>query len=171
VLYSLAAEQWRDHGIRRTSSRIVLGWPLYDFIVSPGRLPGSNHARGWIAMGPKATGGVAIGAFARGYIAIGATAVGGITLGVMSIGVLSLGSLAIGGIASGLLAIGAFAQGGVGVGAAAQGNLAVGLLAKGKVVVAPAELAGKPLAEVSTAFFNAVSSVLGKASLDLIAPT
>ncbi|MFN7610080.1 MAG: hypothetical protein ACK5QX_03960, partial [bacterium] len=107
----------------------------------------------------------------RGYIAIGATAVGGITLGVMSIGVLSLGSLAIGGIASGLLAIGAFAQGGVGVGAAAQGNLAVGLLAKGKVVVAPAELAGKPLAEVSTAFFNAVSSVLGKASLDLIAPT
>jgi hypothetical protein len=171
VLESLAAEQRRDHGIRQTSSKIVAGWPLYDFIVSPGRLPGSNHACGWIAIGPKATGGVAIGAFARGYIAIGAGAVGGITLGVTSIGMLSLGTLAIGGIASGMLAIGAFAQGQVAVGAAAQGTVAVGLLTNGKVVVAPTELAGKPRAEVSTAFFDAVSTVFGKASIGPILPT
>jgi hypothetical protein len=171
VLESLAAERQRDHGIRQTSSKIVAGWPLYDFIVSPGRLPGSNHARGWIAIGPKATGGVAIGAFARGYIAIGAISIGGITLGAISIGVLSLGSLAIGGISSGIFSVGAFAQGQVGVGLAAQGTVAVGLIAKGKVVVAPAELAGKTRAEVSTAFFDAVSSVFGKASIGPILPT
>ncbi len=165
VLESLAAEQYRELGRRFTSSKIVRGLPLYEIVTVPGRTPGSNHARGWIAIGPKATGAVAIGVIARGIISIGVVSIGGISLGATSIGVLSLGVLAIGGIATGVTAIGVFAQGVVGVGVAAQGSVAVGVLARGRVVVAPAEIAGEPTATKSAEFFDALSSVVGNASL------
>ena len=164
VLESLAAEQHRDSGRRITSSKIVWGLPLYEIVTVPGRLPGSNHARGWIAIGPKATGVVAIGAYSRGIISIGAMSFGGISLGAMSIGILSLGSMAIGGITTGAVAIGAYAQGVVSVGVAAQGNVAIGVFASGKIVIAPAEIAGKSTATMSANFFDSVSSVIGGSS-------
>mgnify|MGYP001351603188 CR=1 FL=1 len=161
ILECLVAEQNRDTGRRLTSRAVVNGWPLYDFVLRPGRMPEGAHARGWVAIGPKATGGIAIGAIARGYVAIGAVAMGGVTLGAVSIGVLSLGSLALGVIATGALAIGGLAQGMVSGGVAAQGMVAVGILARGRVVVAPSQVAGQSAADLSARFFSAVSPLTG----------
>ncbi len=98
-----------------------------------------GHAKGFIALGDKATGVIAVGGIARGVIAIGGVSVGICTMGGVSIGTLSavggiacaplgfsLGGLSIGGIAQGGLAVGFIAQGGLALGWAARGGEAFG---------------------------------------------
>ena len=161
VLESLAAEQHRESGRRRTSSRIVRGLPIYDIVVRPGSTPESQHARGWIAIGPKATGGIALGAVAKGIVAIGAVSMGGITMGATSIGLLSIGAVSLGLLVTGGVAVGGFAQGPVSVGASGQGNVAVGVISRGNVVVSPSEIAGKSTAEMSSVFFDTLGPLVG----------
>ncbi len=62
-------------GRRMTSQLRLWGWPLYDFQVSdPGNAYSrseARHAKGWLAVGDKATGFLAFGNYARGIIAVG----------------------------------------------------------------------------------------------------
>lgn len=119
--------------IRKRSSQIFWGWPLYDIAMGPdperGELRG--HARGIIAIGDIATGILAIGCVARGVIATGGLALG-LLLGVggMATGLLALGGLAVGGIA-----IGGTAVGGVAIGGGAFGYYTAGGAAWGEYVI------------------------------------
>jgi zinc protease len=112
-------------GRRATSKRQLLGWPIYDFQVSdPSSQQSSSdarHAKGWIAVGDKATGFVAIGHYARGIFAFG-----GRSLGVVSFGGVSMGLVSFGGVALGLLAIGGGAIGHSAIGGGAIGWQAAG---------------------------------------------
>ena len=115
-------------GRRGTSSIRLLGWPLWDFQVAdpvafqPDTKPQARHARGWIAIGDRATGFIAIGGRA-----IGVFAFGGLSIGVISLGGLSIGlALAIGGGAVGYQAIGGGAVGYNAIGGGAIGYHAAG---------------------------------------------
>jgi len=110
------------YGRRYTSKLTLLGFPLVDIQISdPERMDGKGNksesakarpAKGWIAIGDKATGLIAIGGFTFGGISIGGIScgvlsVGGVSAGIVSFGGLSLGLLlAIGGLAVGYEAIG-----------------------------------------------------------------
>ena len=118
---------------RRFTSRLrLLGWPLYDFQVSdpvfsqvtPRR---ALHAKGWIAVGDKATGLLAVGNFARGIIAIGGVCFGLVSFGALSIGLLTLGGLSMGLLATGGLSIGHSSIGGAALGWQSMGGVAVGI--------------------------------------------
>jgi RNA polymerase sigma factor (sigma-70 family) len=118
---------------RRFTSRLrLLGWPLYDFQVSDpvfGQVTPRQalHAKGWIAVGDKATGLLAVGNFARGLIAIGGVCFGLVSFGALSIGLLTLGGLSIGLLATGGLAIGHSSVGGAALGWQSMGGVAVGI--------------------------------------------
>lgn len=109
------------------------GWPVFAI---------GEEARGWISMGERPVGVVAIGwRHAVGVIAIapaalGVVAIGAIGIGVVSTGVLALGLLCWGGCAIGLgavggIAVGRLAFGAIGVGWYACATLAVGAYARG----------------------------------------
>ncbi len=120
---------------RRYVSRARVGsLPLLAYAIGPGSDGKPGHARGFIAIGDKATGVIAIGGLARGVVAIGGLSVGICTFGGASIGTLSaLGGLAIAPLGSSIggLSIGGLAQGGLAVGIVAQGGLAIGWAARG----------------------------------------
>lgn len=125
--------QSRWVGRRGTSRSRFLGWPLWDFQVSDpcigyrvglGRQP--LQARGWLAVGDRATGFIALGGTAFGVIAIGGRAVGLLALGGLAAGAIALGGLAAGGLAIGGMAVGHTAAGGCAVGWQAAGGIAVG---------------------------------------------
>jgi hypothetical protein len=132
-------------GRRGTSRLRLLGWPLWDFQVSdpaPRLLAGPRvkpaqplHARGWLAVGDRATGLIAIGGratgvFAFGGMAAGVVALGGIAYGLVALGGLALGGLVLGGAAIGHSSVGGFAAGWQSAGGAAFGiHSAVGGLA------------------------------------------
>lgn len=128
-------------GRRMTSQTRLLGWPLYDFQVAD---PGDNqprsepfHAKGWLAVGDKATGFLAIGNYARGIIALGGRSLGVFALGGLAFGLFSFGGLSIGLLSIGGLAIGHSAIGGGAVGWQAVGGGAVGIYsANGGLAVA-----------------------------------
>jgi hypothetical protein len=91
------------------SSAQLLGLPLFHFAT--GRVIGGQYrrgiARGWIAVGDIAFGGLlALGGIAVGTIGVGGLAVGGIALAGLSVGVTALGGLAVGLVAAGGAAIG-----------------------------------------------------------------
>lgn len=118
-------------GRRFTSQRRLLGWPLYDFQVSDPvtanvRLP-ALHAKGWLAVGDKATGFLAIGGLAKGIFAFGGLAMGIVSFGGLSVGLLSIGGLALGGLSLGGLAVGHSAIGGGAIGWQATGGGALGI--------------------------------------------
>lgn len=115
--------RWRkiiknNKDVRLRSRRKLLGLPLVD--IAFGEDPDTNektgHAKGWLALGDKATGVVAIGGFARGLIAYGK-----ITLGFLAIGAFSFGVFA-----TGLTAIGVFTAGGLSVGFVSLGLIGLG---------------------------------------------
>lgn len=118
---------------RRFTSRLrLLGWPLYDFQVSDPvfgqvKTGPTLHAKGWIAVGDKATGLLAVGNFARGIVAIGGVCFGLVSFGALSIGLLTLGGLSIGLLATGGLAIGHSSVGGAALGWQSMGGVAVGI--------------------------------------------
>ena len=111
------------------SEKRFLGLPLIDIQVGTPSLDGNRqqprHARGWIAIGDRATGFVAIGGIAKGIISMGGLSVGVLSFGGLSIGLLSLGGLAIGGIAVGGLGIGWLGIGGFALGWNALGGGAI----------------------------------------------
>lgn len=103
-------------GRRYTTRWRFLGLPLIDIqFQDPSTVQWNPEkplkAKGWIALGDRATGFFAFGGIAQGVIAIGGLAWGGIAIGGMAVGLVSLGGctlglLAIGGIAIGYDAIG-----------------------------------------------------------------
>src|SRR5262245_33634829 len=103
---------------RYRSQRTLWGLPLVAVAMGPDLAAG--QARG-----------IAKGLIAVGDVAIGGLAVGGIACGVISVGGVCFGGLAVGGLAFGLGAIGGLAIGGVGMGGAAAGIVAVGGVAVG----------------------------------------
>ena len=118
-------------GRRTTSARRFLGWPIYDFQVSD---PASQqtvteplHAKGWIAVGDRATGFLAIGGFAKGFCACGGVSIGAISFGGAAIGLCSFGGLALGLLAMGGLAVGHSAIGGGAIGWQAVGGCALAM--------------------------------------------
>lgn len=126
--------QLRRSGVRRRSSTIIMGLPLYEIATGPDPDRGETrgHARAVFAIGDKATGIVAIGRIARGVIAIGGGAIGIVSIGGGAIGLLlALGGGAVGGLAVGGAAIGLIAIGGMAIGAVAAGGSAIGYYAYG----------------------------------------
>ena len=119
--------------IRKRSSRMVWGLPLYDIAMGPDPAKGEprGHARGIVAIGDFATGVLALGGVARGIVAVGGLALG-LLLGV---GGLCTGALAFGGLAVGGIAIGGGAIGGIAIGGGAFGYYAVGGGALGEHVI------------------------------------
>ena len=63
-------------GVRKRSSKVICGLPLYDIALGPDLQKGEvrGHARGIIAIGDVATGWLAVGGAARGIVAIGGAA-------------------------------------------------------------------------------------------------
>jgi hypothetical protein len=98
-------------GVRRRSSIVIMGLPLYHLAMGPDIEAGEirGHAKGIIAIGDIATGWLAIGGLARGIIAIG-----GCALGLVAFGGAAVGGLAIGGGALGIVALGGGAVGYIG---------------------------------------------------------
>jgi len=98
----------RMRGVRKQSSIMIMGLPLYHIAMGPDIEAGQirGHAKGIIAIGDIATGWLAIGGLARGIIAIG-----GCALGLVSLGGAAIGGLAIGGGAFGIVAFGGGAVG------------------------------------------------------------
>jgi len=111
--------QRRRGGLRRESTRRILGLPLYSVAIGPD--PEKNemrgHARGWIAMGDIATGVFAVGGLAQGVVAIGGLSWGLLTVGGCTVGLAAaMGGVALGGLAFGGVAIGVKAVGGLTIG-------------------------------------------------------
>src|SRR5437667_2793118 len=116
--------------IRRQSSRMVCGLPLWAMAIGPDLERGEmrGHARAIFAVGDMATGWLACGGLARGIVAVGGLAIVLVAFGGGAIVVLvALGGAAIGGIAFGGGAIGAIAIGGGACGYYAFGGAAVGV--------------------------------------------
>ncbi len=121
-------------GRRGTSSIRLFGWPLWDFQCGdPGAGMGTGkpvqplHARGWLAVGDRATGFIALGGRATGVFAFGGLAMGLVAFGGMAVGALALGGLAAGGLALGGFALGHSAAGGGAIGWQAAGGGAIGI--------------------------------------------
>lgn len=120
-------------GIRKRSSRMVWGLPLYDIAMGPDPVRGElrGHARGIVAIGDFATGVLALGGIARGIVAVG-----GLAFGLLfGVGGLCIGTLALGGLAIGGIAIGGGAIGGIAIGGGAFGYYAIGGGALGEHVI------------------------------------
>jgi hypothetical protein len=120
-------------GLRKRSTTMLWGLPLYDIAMGPDLEKGElrGYARGIIAIGDVATGILAIGGLARGGIAIG-----GLALGLLfGMGGLATGLLAFGGLAVGGIAIGGGAIGGIAIGGGAVGYYAVGGSAFGAQII------------------------------------
>ncbi len=128
-------------GRKATSQYRLLGWPLFDFQVSDPTnsrsMSSPLHAKGWFAVGDKATGLVAIGGIARGVLAIGGLALGLFSCGGLCLGVVSLGGTTLGLLSMGGLAVGHSALGGGAIGWQAAGGGALGVYsANGGLAVA-----------------------------------
>ena len=140
-------------GVRRRSSRTLLGLPLYDVALGPDPEAGEirGHAKGFIAVGDIATGVFACGGVAFGLIAAGGLAIGGVCLGGAAIGLL----FGLGGLATGALAFGGSANGFVAIGGGAVGYYDAGGGAIGQHVLSAAQQDPEALR-----FFNAVADYL-----------
>ena len=129
-----------------TSELELFGYPLLDVQFSDIDSSGiqldktkSQHARGWIALGDRATGIL----FAAGRRAKGFVACGGIALGVISFGGVSVGVISFGGLALGLIAIGG---GAVGYEAAGGGAIGWNSAAGGAAIAWHAAFGGLAIA-------------------------
>ncbi len=108
-------------GKHYTSKATLFGMPAICVALGIGDDGKPAHARGWIAIGGRATGVIAVGGMARGVVAVGGLSVGVFTFSGVSLGLLGAFSgvaispfgLAFGGVAIGLIAVGGVAIGGV----------------------------------------------------------
>lgn len=120
-------------GRRGTCTIRWWGWPLWDFQVSTpasaidGKQSFPLHARGWLAVGDRATGFIAIGGRSTGVVAIGGICFGLVSFGGCAIGLLAaVGGLALGTLALGGGAVGYSAAGGGALGWQSAGGAAIG---------------------------------------------
>jgi len=124
---------------RYESPARLFGWPLLAVDLGPDD-PGAEprHARGIVAIGNRATGALALGAYlARGGLAVGVRAAGLVAIGVagagvLSVGVVGLGLVSVATVSTGYLAVGIVAVGYECVGVVAVGGHAVGILGAGQ---------------------------------------
>lgn len=109
------------------SKQKLLGWPILSINLgfSEGEM---RQARGWVAIGTRATGILCFGIFvSRGLISIG-----GIAIGLGTVSVFGLGLITVSILGLGLVSVSAFAAGYLAVGILAVGFKSVGILAIGK---------------------------------------
>lgn len=152
---------------RRYESGVrFLGMPAVSIALGPDEDGRAGRARGWIAIGDVAFGGVAVGnGFAAGIVAIG----GGASAGVVSIGGgAGLGALAGvgGGLGTGGLAMGGCAAGGIAVGGAAfgygaLGGAAAGYYAKGGGAMGVHVVSASQSDPQAVAFFDSIAWLVG----------
>jgi len=114
------------------SKRKFLGLPLFSinlgFDTTIGKM---RHARGFIAIGTRATGVLSFGFFvSRGLIAIG-----GIALGLGTVSLFSIALISVSVFGLGIVSVSVFAIGYLAVGVFALGYKSLGILAIGKEVV------------------------------------
>ena len=96
----------------------LFGLPLVHMAVRSHRSEGPGVARGWIAVGERAFGGVV----AVGNVAVGPIAMGGFAIGGLCGSIVAVGGFAVGAIIS----VGVWTWGGISVGLyAAEGGIAV----------------------------------------------
>ncbi len=132
----------RYEGRRWSSKRKLLGLPLIDIAFADrgytARSVEPVIARGWIAVGDQAVGGLlAAGNIAWAPIAFGTMSIGLISCGVVAAGGISFGVVSIGGLAAGVAVLGGCSVGIVSLGYLSTGVVAVGWkAAKGVVAVA-----------------------------------
>lgn len=156
-------------GRRYTSRATLLGMPAVSIAMGVGPDGKMGHARGWIAIGDRATGVIALGGMARGVVAIGGMAMGIVSLGGLSLGVLgSLGglSVAILGLALGGLAAGLVASGGMALGVVTMGGACLGWYAWGPPPSCIAMhihrfVAGQPADAEAAAVFEFLAPLIG----------
>lgn len=151
---------------RYESGAHFMGLPAVSIALGPDEDGNAGRARGWIAVGDTAVGGVAIGnGFAVGIVAIG----GGASAGVVSIGGgAGLGVLAglgggvgIGGLAMGGMGAGGVSVGGAAFGFAALGGGAVGYYAKGGGAAGVHVVSGSRSDPGAVAFFDSIAWLIG----------
>lgn len=154
-------------GRRYTSRAKLLGMPAISIAygIGPDGKPG--HAKGWIALGDKATGVLAVGGFAMGGVTLGGLSVGVFSIGGMSVGLLTaFGGCSVSplGMAMGGCAIGLLATGGMAIGVGATGGFTLGVFGWGppQSTIAMFKLTprgeGAPEAKV---FFDSLSWLFG----------
>ncbi len=133
---------WGSKARRYRSEATLFGVPVIDVALGIDEEGRRGRAKGIIAIGDIATGGIAIAnSWAVGVVAFGgggATGVcalgGGCSIGLLTalgggvgLGGLALGGVGAGGIASGGVALGFIAQGGVAIGCYARGGSVIGV--------------------------------------------
>jgi len=113
------------------STTKLCGWPLLSINIGFDTNAQMRHAKGWVALGTRATGFAAFGFFvARGVFALGALACGVGTVSLASIGIITVSVIGLG-----VVSISAFAVGYLAVGVLAIGYKSVGIIAIGREVV------------------------------------
>jgi hypothetical protein len=136
-LPATALRRWlaKWEGRRWQSRRTLWGWPLLDIAFSnpggwlnPADQSTLGRARGWIAVGDSARGGLlAMGNVAIAPIAFGTMSAGIVSAGVMSTGIFSIGVISLAIVALGILSLGWWSIGGaVALGSLAAGPVAIG---------------------------------------------
>ncbi len=168
----LVRETSKTQRFRRYSSKAKLfGMPALSIArgIGPDGRPG--HARGWIAIGDRATGVVAFGGSARGIVAFGGSSVGVFAVGGMSVGLfVSFGGMAISplGLAFGGMAIGAIAVGGMAIGFAAVSGSSVAYYSwgppGGSWAAYRVMVRGGPGDQPAIDFFESISWLVGSPS-------
>ena len=111
------------------SKTTIAGIPLVHIAFGIDPLTGKQRtAKGIIAIGDRAIGGLAFGGASLGVIACGGMAAGLVSFGGLSLGVLlAVGGIALGGISFGGFALGVISLGGAAVGLYSFGGMAWGL--------------------------------------------
>jgi len=113
------------------SKHRFLGLPLLSIDIGFDTKQQMRHARGWTAIGTRATGLFAFGFFmARGLFAVGALAIGIGTVSLASIGLITVSVFGVG-----FVSVSVFAFGYLAVGILAIGYKSVGIIAIGREVV------------------------------------
>jgi len=114
------------------SKRKFLGLPLLSINLGVDATTGTmRHARGFIAIGTRATGVLSFGFF----VSRGVVAIGGIALGLGTVSLFSIALISVSVFGLGIVSVSVFAIGYLAVGIFALGYKSVGILAIGKQVV------------------------------------
>lgn len=165
----LVRETSKIQRFRRYNSKATLfGMPALSIARGIGPDGRTGHARGWIAIGDRATGVVAFGGSARGIVSFGGSSVGLVAVGGMSVGLfVSFGGMAIAplGLAFGGMSIGAIAVGGMAVGFATVSGASIAYYAwgppGGSWAAYHATVRGGPGDQVAIDFFESISWLVG----------
>jgi hypothetical protein len=161
-------------GRRYRSERTLLGWPLVDIAFGPHKDEPLGYAKGWIAIGDKAMGGVAIGgASGIGIVALGGGGslglVGSLGGGMSMGGLVSLGGGMAGGtglaVAGGASAGGIAVAGGASAGYVSSGTISAGNYARGVMVTGNYILASRRTDQEAREVFDTLTPFVGTLGL------